>query len=124
MVATWLDGADVVTAVRNDRRGDSRRTRFFARLFYRLFNMSSNMQITPNAGDYRLFDRAVIDAVLSLPERVRFNKGLFAWVGFTEVQLTHVRDRGTGRPSRWRFFRLVQFAFDAIFSFSPCPRAF
>jgi polyisoprenyl-phosphate glycosyltransferase len=82
MLQAWREGADMVYAVRRDRRDESALKRIGARMFYALMKMGSSIEIPPNAGDFRLLDRCVVDAVCSLPERTRFMKGLYAWVGF------------------------------------------
>jgi polyisoprenyl-phosphate glycosyltransferase len=82
MLQAWRDGADMVYAVRRDRRDESALKRIGTRMFYALMKFGSSIDIPPNAGDFRLLDRCVVDAVCSLPERTRFMKGLYAWVGF------------------------------------------
>ncbi len=82
MLAAWRDGVDMVYAVRRDRSEESLFKRLGTRAFYGLLRFGSKVEIPPNAGDFRLMDRKVVDAVCSLPERTRFMKGLYAWVGF------------------------------------------
>ncbi|MDN3720921.1 glycosyltransferase family 2 protein [Roseibium salinum] len=83
MLDSWRAGYDVVYGLRVDRSSDTMMKRSTAGMFYRLFNRLANIDMPANAGDFRLIDRAVIDALLKLPERNRFMKGLFAWVGFS-----------------------------------------
>jgi len=82
MLQAWREGADMVYAVRRDRSGESVIKRIGTRMFYAIMKMGSSIEIPPNAGDYRLLDRCVVEALSSLPERTRFMKGLYAWVGF------------------------------------------
>jgi glycosyltransferase involved in cell wall biosynthesis len=90
-------------------------------VFYRLFDAVSEVPIPRNAGDFRLLDRRVVDALLRLPERSRFMKGLFAWVGFKQTELSFERvGRNAGR-SGWTSWRLWNFALDGITSFSSLP---
>lgn len=122
MLARWRAGADTVAAVHSDRASDGFAKRFTAAAFYRLMNRISEVRLEPHAGDFRLFDRAVVEAYRSLPERVRFNKGLFAWLGFRQEYIVHTRpERSDGGPSRWGSWRLVNFAIDGITSFSSFP---
>ncbi|TXS91412.1 glycosyltransferase family 2 protein [Parahaliea maris] len=121
MVAHWREGFDVVTHVRTDRYADGFFKRATANAFYRLINKISDTEITPNAGDYRLLARPALDAFLSLEERIRFNKGLFEWLGFREMRLAHARsDRAIG-TTKWNYRKLFRFAVDGITSFSSFP---
>lgn len=87
MLTLWQEGYDVVYAVREHRRDESLFKRLGAKWFYRLMNFGDRFMIPPDAGDFRLMDRVAIDALLALPERNRFLKGLYAWVGFESVEL-------------------------------------
>jgi len=89
LVALWREGADVAYAVRADRRGESRFKRWGTHLFYRLLNAADRFNVPEDAGDFRLMDRRVVDALLALPERNRFMKGLYAWVGFHSVAVPY-----------------------------------
>jgi glycosyltransferase involved in cell wall biosynthesis len=92
MIALWDQGAEVVLAKRVDRSSDAALKRVTASLFYRFHNLvSSEVQLPENVGDFRLMDRMVVDALKRLPERRRFMKGLFAWVGFKTVSIDYVR---------------------------------
>lgn len=121
MVAKWREGFDVVYATRVRREGESFLRRVSARYFYRLFDRITDIPIPPDTGDFRLLDRRVVDILVRLPERTRFMKGLFAWVGFRQTALTYNRpERHAGR-TRWTYWRLWNFALDAITSFSSVP---
>src|SRR5262249_36214843 len=85
LIEPWLEGADVVRARRVDRRSDSFLKRTTAEVFYALHNWLAPIKIPANVGDFRLMNRASIEALKRLPERQRFMKGLFAWVGFKTV---------------------------------------
>jgi glycosyltransferase involved in cell wall biosynthesis len=121
MVEHWMAGYDVVTARRSDRSSDSWFKRFSARSFYRVFNWLADRPITPDAGDFRLLSRTVVDVLRQFPERARFMKGLFAWVGFKEAHIEYTRaERETG-TSKWRYWKLWNFALDGITSSSTAP---
>jgi polyisoprenyl-phosphate glycosyltransferase len=121
LVEQWRAGFQVVHAVRCARPGDSNAKRITARLFYRLFNRLSSLRIEENAGDFRLLDRAVVDAVRCLRERNRFMKGLVAWPGFKQTSVVFDRPaRTTGRTS-WNWWRLWNFALTGIAAFSTVP---
>ena len=120
-VRHWREGADMVYGSRLDRGADSLLHRLFARLFYAAFGSMSGTVLPPGAGDFRLLDRKAIDAMNRMGERVRFNKGLYAWMGFRSVGVPFsVPPRISGR-SRWRPRKLMHFALDGLVSFSTIP---
>lgn len=121
LIEAWLGGADVVLARRTDRSTDSFLKRKTAELFYRVHNRVSSVKIPENVGDFRLLDRVAVEAVKTLPERQRFMKGLFAWIGFKTVTVDYARSpraAGSGKFSGWR---LWNFALEGITSFSTVP---
>jgi polyisoprenyl-phosphate glycosyltransferase len=121
MLKKWQEGAEVVLAKRVDRSSDSYAKRTTALMFYRLHNALSNLKIPENVGDYRLMDRVVVDALKQLPERQRFMKGLFAWVGFKTDTVEYVRDARLAGDSKFSGWKLWNFAIDGITSFSLVP---
>ncbi len=121
MIAQWRLGYDVVYATRHARPGDGLAKRLSARMFYRLLDAVSEVPIPSDAGDFRLLDRRVVDALLRLPERSRFMKGLFAWVGFKQTELSFERVGRNAGSSAWTYWRLWNFALDGVTSFSSLP---
>lgn len=120
-VKLWEQGYDVVYGQRADRDTDSAMHRLSSRLFYRVFSWMSRTTLPPDAGDFRLIDRKVVDVLNRMDERSRFNKGLFAWVGFRSIGVRFdVEARAAGR-SRWRPRQLLRFALDGFVSFSTIP---
>jgi glycosyltransferase involved in cell wall biosynthesis len=120
-VRHWREGADIVYGKRLDRNADSFLHRLSARLFYAAFEKLSGTALPEGAGDFRLLDRKAVDAMNRMRERVRFNKGLYAWMGFRSVGVPFsVPPRGSGR-SRWRPRQLLHFALDGLASFSTIP---
>ncbi len=118
LIAEWQAGAEVVLARRTDRQSDSFLKRRTASLFYRLHNRISQVKIPEDVGDFRLLDRAAVDALAKLPERQRFMKGLFAWIGFRTVVVNYARApraAGTSKFSGWKLWNL---ALEGITSFS------
>jgi polyisoprenyl-phosphate glycosyltransferase len=120
-IAKWREGFDVVYGVRASRQADSFFKRATAGAFYRLFNAIASVPIPHDAGDFRLMDRRVVKALLSLPERNRFMKGLFAWVGFKQTGVEFVREARVAGETHWNFIRLWNFAVDGLTSFSIVP---
>jgi glycosyltransferase involved in cell wall biosynthesis len=118
LVAKWREGYDVVYAVRTKRHGESWSKRLTAHMFYKIINLFSETPIPKNTGDFRLMDRRVVEVLNRVPERTRFMKGLFAWVGFKQVGLTYERQpRHLGETS-WNVWKLWNFALDGITLFS------
>jgi glycosyltransferase involved in cell wall biosynthesis len=117
----WREGFLNVYGQRSDRNDESRLKRNFAKLFYRLFASFGETELPEGAGDFRLLDRKVVDALRALPERARFSKGLYAWVGFASTGVTFdVAEREHGQ-SKFKYRKLFSFAFDGLSSFSTVP---
>jgi len=121
MLKLWRQGFDVVLAQRTDRSVDNFLKRKTAEWFYRLHNAISDVPIPPNVGDFRLMDRKVIEALKTLPERRRFMKGLFAWVGFRQAVIPYSREVRQAGVSKFSGWRLWNFALEGITSFSTVP---
>ncbi|MCT8266748.1 glycosyltransferase family 2 protein [Afifella sp. JA880] len=121
MLEKWREGYEVVNAVRSERQTDTPMKRWTAGLFYWSANKLSEIEIPPNVGDFRLMDRKVVDAICALPERSRFNKGLFAWVGFRQTSIEYSREARFAGETKWKYWRLWNFALDGITSFSSVP---
>jgi len=121
MIAAWKGGAEIVYAVRRSRSGDGIVKRLTAKIFYAIFNRLVDTPIPPDAGDFRLLDRRVVDALAELPEHARFMKGIFAWVGFRQAAVYFDRPARHSGHSQWSYLKLIRFALDGIFSFSTLP---
>jgi glycosyltransferase involved in cell wall biosynthesis len=120
-VRLWEQGYDVVYGVRSDRSSDTPLKRTTAGLFYRVFNSVSDYPIPASTGDFRLMDRCVIEALRLLPERNRFMKGLFAWVGFRQVGVPYVRPARLAGETAWGYRKLFRFAVDGVTAFTTLP---
>lgn len=119
-----LEGFDVVTTVRKNRKGESKIRNFFSRLFYKLMHGSTKVEVKQGAQDYRMMTRQVVNAILELKEYNRFSKGIFSWVGFNVKYIeTENRERAAGK-SKWNFFGLFRYAKEGIISFSTMPLKF
>ncbi len=121
MLDIWDKGAEVVLAVRAKRATDTKMKRATANAFYRIINSISEIDIPAHAGDFRLMDRAVIEALKRLPERSRFNKGIFAWLGFNTETIEYERPPREVGTTKWNYRKLWNFALDGITSFSSAP---
>jgi glycosyltransferase involved in cell wall biosynthesis len=121
LVERWLEGFDMVVAVREDRASDSWLRRTTANIFYRLMGRIGEVPVPSNAGDFRLMDRQVVEVIKRLPERNRFMKGLFAWVGFRQSIVTYARPARIAGESKWGYWKLWNLALEGIFSMSTLP---
>jgi glycosyltransferase involved in cell wall biosynthesis len=124
MLDRWRAGADVVYAVRRERAGETAFKRTTARWFYRLFGRLADIDLEPESGDFRLMDRAALDALLAMTERNRFLRGMSVWVGFTQTAVTFQREPRTAGKTKYTLRRMLRFSFDAITSFSHRPLQF
>jgi polyisoprenyl-phosphate glycosyltransferase len=106
--------------VREERAGETLFKRTSARWFYRLFRSLSKIDLE-ESGDFRLMDRAALDALLAMPERNRFLRGMTVWVGFTQTAVGFRRDPRSAGRTKFTFGRMLRFSFDAITSFSYAP---
>ncbi|MFV8819445.1 glycosyltransferase family 2 protein [Haliea sp. E17] len=120
-IAAWREGYDMVYGQRRERRGDSALKRITAHGFYRVLNRLSDMEIPRDVGDFRLLSRRAVDALRSLPERHRYMKGLYAWVGFPQKAILYDREARAAGKTSWNYWRLWNFALEGITSFSAAP---
>lgn len=120
-VTEWANGYDMVYGVRTNRKNETIIKKSFAKLFYKMMKKITDADIPANAGDFRLLDRKVVDALIQSHERARFMKGLYAWVGFnSKAVMFEVCDRQAGTSS-WRFGKLFNLAISGVVSFSDIP---
>jgi len=121
MLAKWRDGADVVYAVRRSRDDQSGLQIRLTSWFYKLVNLGNRVKIPANAGDFRLMDRKVVDALIRLTERNRFMKGLYAWVGFNSTAIDYEPLPRTDGKSNFGLRGSLALAFTGILAFSIAP---
>tara|TARA_B100000965_G_scaffold405698_1_gene440789 strand:+ start:3460 stop:4431 length:972 start_codon:yes stop_codon:yes gene_type:complete len=117
----WKEGYDVVYGIRDygDLGGTS--SRWLQNLFYKGFNRLADIKMSENIVDFRLMDRRVVKALLQFPERNRFMKGLFTWVGFSQVGVEYKPNKRVAGNSKWNLWKLWNFALDGITGFSTLP---
>lgn len=125
MLERWKAGVDTVYAVKEHRDDESWIKRVGAAIFYGILGHGQRVRIPPDAGDFRLMDRQVVDALIQLPERTRFMKGLYAWVGFKAEAIPYVPAERIHGQTHFKLLQLIHFAVDGITAFSTWPlRAF
>jgi len=121
MLERWREGWDMVYGVRESRQGEAAVKRSGTALFYWLMKRGAEVEIPPDAGDFRLMDRKVVSALMRLPERSRFMKGLYAWVGFQATPFAYeVQARAAGKSS-FSLWRLVSLAATGLTAFTYVP---
>ena len=121
LIAKWREGYDVVYATRQSRKGETWLKRNTAKAFYYTIGKLINIEIPANTGDFRLLDRKVVEALKQMPEKSRFMKGLFSWVGYKQTSISFNRDPRYLGKTTWNYWKLWNFALDGIFSFSSLP---
>src|ERR1700722_11516334 len=120
-VSKWFDGYDVVYGVRTERDGETGFKKWSAKAFYRFFSHMSDTRMPLDTGDFRLMDRRVVNAFLSMPERDRFVRGMVSWLGFSQVAVPYHRASRIAGKTKFSLFKMLRFALDGIFSFSILP---
>ncbi|APW40612.1 glycosyltransferase [Rhodoferax koreense] len=120
-VRHWRYGADVAFAQRRHREDEGFLKRLGARGFYALVNAADGVEVPAGAGDFRLMDRVVVDALLALPERNRFMKGLYAWVGFRTVAVPYQPEPRAHGNSSFNLLRLIKLSLDGLTAFTNWP---
>ena len=121
MLVRWREGYHVAYGQRIERAGETPFKLWTARAFYRSMNRLSRVQLPLDTGDFRLMDRAVVDALLRMPERDRFLRGMVSWAGFRQVAVPYRRDARHAGESKYPWVKMLRFASDAVFSFSLAP---
>jgi glycosyltransferase involved in cell wall biosynthesis len=121
MLRAWRDGHDVVLMRRRSRAQESWLKKATARAFYRAIGSIGTIDIPENVGDFRLLSRRAVLALRRFPERTRFMKGLFAWIGFPSAEIEYDRDGRYAGETKWNYWRLWNFALEGITSFSVVP---
>ncbi len=106
---------------RVDRKGEPPIRSFFARMFYKMMRHMTDIQIVDGARDYRVMNRPMVDAILSLPEYNRFSKGIFAWVGFETKWVEYENVGRIAGETKWNFWKLLRYSVEGIVSFSNTP---
>jgi dolichol-phosphate mannosyltransferase len=121
LVERWRDGAEVVYAQRATREGETRFKLITASLFYRLIARITAVNIPRDTGDFRLLDRKVADALVSMREHHRFMRGLSAWVGFRQEAVRYKRAERFAGATKYPLGKMIRFSLDAITGFSYVP---
>ena len=120
-IEKWNDGYDVAYGVRSERQGETAFKLWTAKWFYRTISGMSDTKIPLDTGDFRLMDRRVVDALLGMPERDRFVRGMVSWLGFAQAAVPYRREARVAGVTKFSLFKMARFATDGIVSFSIFP---
>jgi dolichol-phosphate mannosyltransferase len=121
MIAKWREGYDVVYGKRAERKGETIFKRVTSAVFYRVLKSLSDVEIPVDAGDFRLIDRKVCEALKLVKERNRYIRGIISWLGFRQTGVEYVRDKRFAGETKYPLKKMLRFAFDGITSFSIKP---
>ncbi|MEO5721582.1 MAG: glycosyltransferase family 2 protein [Chthoniobacterales bacterium] len=121
MITRWREGYHVAYAVRTERPGETAFKLWSAKAFYSLVNRVSQVPIPSDTGDFRLMDREVVNAILRMPERDRFLRGMVSWVGFRQIAVPYRREARFAGETKYPLLKMLRFAADGVISFSFAP---
>ena len=118
------EGYDCVATRRKNRKGEPPVRSFFARMFYKIINKMSDVEMVDGARDYRLMSRKVVDSIISMREYNRYSKGLFTFVGFKTKWISYENIERVAGKTKWSFWKLFKYALEGITAFSTAPLIF
>ena len=121
MIAKWREGFEIVYAQRLSRDGESRFKLLTASLFYRVMGRLSDVDLPQNVGDFRLVDRKALDGFLAMPERDRFVRGMFSWIGFRQAVVQFHRPARAAGETKYSLAKMLRLAASGLVSFSDAP---
>lgn len=121
LVSVREEGYDSVATRRVTRKGEPLVRSFFARLFYKVINKMSDVEFVDGARDYRIMTRRMVDAILEIPERNRFTKGIYGWVGFKTKWIEYENVQRSAGETKWSFWKLMLYALEGIMAYSTIP---
>ena len=121
MLNKWREGYDVVYGVRMKRNGETFLKKLTSKLYYRLLNSMTEVDIPLDTGDFRLIDRKVCNALKAAKEKSRYIRGLISWMGYKQTGIEYVREKRFAGDTKYPFKKMLKFAFDGITSFSYKP---
>ena len=121
MIKYWEEGYDDVYAKRKSRKGESWLKKYTSKMYYKVLQSLTNVEIQKDTGDFRLLDRRCIEALKSIRESQRYTKGLFSWIGYNKKELLYDRDPRAAGKTKWNYKKLIDLSIDGITSFTTSP---
>lgn len=121
LIKYWEEGYDDVYAKRKSREGESFFKKFTSKMYYKVLQKMSRVEIQKDTGDFRLLDRRCVNALRKLRESQRCSKSMFSWIGYNKKEVLFDRDARVAGKTKWNYIRLVDLAIDGITSFTTSP---
>lgn len=121
MLKYWEEGYDDVYAKRKSRKGESFFKKFTSRMYYKMLQSITNIEIQKDTGDFRLLDRRCVEALKSVRESQRYTKGLFSWIGYNKKEILFDRDPRAAGQTKWNYAKLINLSIDGLTSFTTAP---
>lgn len=121
MIKLWEEGYDDVFAKRNSRDGETWFKKASSKLYYRLLQRATHIEIQQDTGDFRLLDRRCVEALTQIRESQRYTKGMFSWIGYKKKEISYDRDQRLAGETKWNYPKLINFAIDGLTSFTTAP---
>lgn len=121
MIKYWEDGYDDVYAKRKSREGETWLKKFTSKMYYKVLQAFTRIEIQKDTGDFRLLDRRCVEALKSMRENQRYTKGLFSWIGYNKKEILYDRDPRAAGKTKWNYGKLINLSIDGITSFTTSP---
>lgn len=121
MLKYWEEGYDDVYAKRKSRKGESFLKKFTSKMYYKMLQSVTNIEIQKDTGDFRLLDRRCVEALKSIRESQRYTKGLFSWIGYNKKEILFDRDPRAAGQTKWNYGKLINLSIDGLTSFTTAP---
>lgn len=121
MLQYWEEGYDDVYAKRKSREGESFLKKFTSKMYYKVLQAFTKIEIQKDTGDFRLLDRRCVEALKSMRESQRYTKGLFSWIGYNKKEILYDRDPRAAGKTKWNYGKLINLSIDGITSFTTSP---
>ena len=121
MIKYWEEGYDDVYAKRKSREGETWLKKFTSKMYYKVLQSFTRIQIQKDTGDFRLLDRRCVEALKAIRETQRYTKGLFSWIGYNKKEILYDRDPRAAGQTKWNYAKLIDLSIDGITSFTTSP---
>lgn len=121
MLKYWEQGYDDVYAKRKSRKGETWLKKFTSKMYYKVLQSMTKVEIQKDTGDFRLLDRRCVEALKQIRESQRYTKGLFSWIGYNKKEILYDRDPRAAGQTKWNYKKLVDLSIDGITSFTTSP---
>lgn len=121
MISYWEQGYDDIYAKRNSRKGETWLKKFTSKMYYKILQKVTKIEIQKDTGDFRLLDRRCVEALKQFRECQRYTKGLFSWIGYNKKEILYDRDPRAAGKTKWNYKKLVDLSIDGITSFTTAP---